>query len=1609
MEVLHKAQQWLPLIIAALAHLVCTRNANEFYTFKDATATSVYVTNTDDEQKFGPARAFQIGASYWCSAGSHTSTDFVSWTGELWDLAKVSQIEVIWEYAPKEVEISTSITQDSFNVVMPFRETFESKPSYKEVFKLDLPVEARYVRLTLRGAINEYFGIREIHIVGAGDPMFVIKSGISTTLGEMCLQLEEGRTENNTRVVLDLCTHAIAAADGRDLWRHDSRQRLVSAITSPPKCLTSVSPNKIGALVITECNDEGDEQCRWEFMGNGQLALKNVSDLCMTQAALYEDKAGMGNLLNIMKSKIQIVASSTTDRHGAELAMDGDVKTYWASELFLDSNIHSVNLTINFGESVHAARVRIDWEYQPTTYIIEGSTDNIVFKELARNVSNSDHITIDTLAMKAFKQLRIVMLRPHHSMGKVEGGFVYGIREVEVLTSNMETVLGNCRAAANTPDARDKYFVSYVSEFEPGLAHVIKNMEDEIHNMTGEIMDEMATLNDTLDETDACMQDKKEYDKTLERVHTKETALWKQIQASSLCDKSANTEVMYSTVGETMKNAAEDCYVIKQMMGNPTSGFYWIQPRCSKHPLRVYCDMNSQTSMFIWNGKDAHAAPQSLQSMTSPLAIRYQCAAFGLEPLVVKSKHQLDGLKEALYIMGFEKKTEHYVPLAYKFGNSHKFRDLMNIFSFMTDSAIIETNAPGDKTDEVTQALHTVNHNAAGLSLETGEVEKFDLEAANVEAIVCSTNITDDNVVPIDIKCDDRIDKTEALVANTNTNIVVRCSEHCAERKELPVYGVDGVYSERSSICRAAIHAGVIASRGTFTVAVESGLPFYSGRTENGIQSYAYNKAWQGAKDILDAQMPDDEKEVEHTGPPSKFSIRILPRERLCPIVQTHGSFLQVPNKENEKAGKSEGKGQSTAVEKPVPKEGDKADSKGAPDESEVMDITDLDPNTKTEAAKVLTEMNAMYGMDPKTVVNTVRNIAALVSRAKKYIKPLESITRHQEKQMNTMFDRVEVASQKATHLKEVKESHKTNYERLLHEQQAKGVESEAPITLDYTKMAFSKTFRVYDTSMTSGGESRWGYSDAPFEGHQSYMVQSSDVDSSLLGEGAFAILNNRRYFDFDLKVDVLAKNDGAVGVAFRVQDQFNFYLFVMNSRQSHKQLIKVQDGVALVLATNPDEGYQKNKWIAVDISATSNSVVIKCDDKTILRVLDTSFLHGAVGLYSCGSNGNFYYDHFSVSPKAQVKEDRTSNEARLKTLKCCTYNENFDGKFSSAYTVVTPHHVHATSWRFKDILGGKHKAIHQRHSAQDALDIGSIALLKNARMCRNGHMKFRFLPTCEGGVLGAVVRYADINNMVLVEISWKELRIRHIQAGAAKVLVTVPAAFAVSKWNVMNVAIDDKSISVKVHNNVEHGSFLTSIFKNADFECSAEIGDDSALGFGLGLKASACDSSYFDTLHISPEENNQALPATNLIQQYSAANLWKPCVENVHILSRVGLCRQMYRNKGNAHVCAESFCAPCCSYHTTLLGDVHQQACVAECQKNNHLVHSYLERFLSYVSSCVSLKGVGFDHCEGDRQCLRQACKLCCGSGHRENGPLDKNLMALETSSCLAQCNSLV
>lgn len=73
------------------------------------------------------------------------------------------------------------------------------------------------------------------------------------------------------------------------------------------------------------------------------------------------------------------------------------------------------------------------------------------------------------------------------------------------------------------------------------------------------------------------------------------------------------------------------------------------------------------------------------------------------------------------------------------------------------------------------------------------------------------------------------------------TNIVVECPAGCGDMTTLPVFGSDGVYAARSSVCKAAVHAGLIQSGGTFVVALESPSLSFDGSVQNGVESKSLN------------------------------------------------------------------------------------------------------------------------------------------------------------------------------------------------------------------------------------------------------------------------------------------------------------------------------------------------------------------------------------------------------------------------------------------------------------------------------------------------------------------------------------------------------------------------------------------------------------------------------------------------------------------------------------------------------------------------------------------------------------------------------------------------
>jgi hypothetical protein len=74
------------------------------------------------------------------------------------------------------------------------------------------------------------------------------------------------------------------------------------------------------------------------------------------------------------------------------------------------------------------------------------------------NILNHTHVLLGD--MKAAKAT-IEMVKPQPA-ARIQGRALYGIRSLSFTTGSLRTFVGNCASAAETKDARDKYFLNAV-------------------------------------------------------------------------------------------------------------------------------------------------------------------------------------------------------------------------------------------------------------------------------------------------------------------------------------------------------------------------------------------------------------------------------------------------------------------------------------------------------------------------------------------------------------------------------------------------------------------------------------------------------------------------------------------------------------------------------------------------------------------------------------------------------------------------------------------------------------------------------------------------------------------------------------------------------------------------------------------------------------------------------------------------------------------------------------------------------------------------------------------------------------------------------------------
>eukprot|EP00971_Amphidinium_carterae_P095311 1885393-Amphidinium_carterae.1 len=120
--------------------------------------------------------------------------------------------------------------------------------------------------------------------------------------------------------------------------------------------------------------------------------------------------------------------------------------------------------TVDLGAAHALTDISIRWEFPAKSFSVavslDGSSWIVVFATDANVVST----TSTSLAAMSAAKLRVSMYETGPSTGQHQGRRLYGIREIAVLGSGVTGVVEECSKASLSEDARDKYFLNYVSE-----------------------------------------------------------------------------------------------------------------------------------------------------------------------------------------------------------------------------------------------------------------------------------------------------------------------------------------------------------------------------------------------------------------------------------------------------------------------------------------------------------------------------------------------------------------------------------------------------------------------------------------------------------------------------------------------------------------------------------------------------------------------------------------------------------------------------------------------------------------------------------------------------------------------------------------------------------------------------------------------------------------------------------------------------------------------------------------------------------------------------------------------------------------------------------------
>lgn len=165
--------------------------------------------------------------------------------------------------------------------------------------------------------------------------------------------------------------------------------------------------------------------------------------------------------------------------------------------------------------------------------------------------------------------------------------------------------------------------------------------------------------------------------------------------------------------------------------------------------------------------------------------------------------------------------------------------------------------------------------------------------------------------------------------------------------------------------------------------------------------------------------------------------------------------------------------------------------------------------------------------------------------------------------------------------------------------------------------------WRVWDVAgQVSAAPSDWAViGDVVHQRSNIYLGSASGTAPEQERYGTLRIYNAAADFgDGEIELELRSGDDDGLGVAFRVQDENQHYLWATDLQRKFR-ILAVKDGDQFRVLAKKSEAYQKGTWQQVKIALDGPRITVYVDGQEDLSAVDERFTRGTVALHSWGSD----------------------------------------------------------------------------------------------------------------------------------------------------------------------------------------------------------------------------------------------------------------------------------------------------------------------------------------------------------------------------------------------------